>query len=230
MSKPFFITGTDTDVGKTYCSCLLLQAAKKAGLRCLPYKPVAAGCEPIAGQLKNQDALDLMAASQCSLAYSAVNPYALAPAIAPHIAAQQARISLKIETIAQGFHTLKQLPCDLLLVEGAGGWRLPIDLSAPEHPVFLSDWVLSEQLPVIIVVGLKLGCLNHTLLTLEAIKAAGLPVAGWVANQIDPTMSSYHDNLHSLKTLISAPLLAEVPYGQVDPDLFHSAIEIIMTG
>lgn len=206
MAKAFFVTGTDTEVGKTFITRALMRAAREAGKKVLGYKPVASGCELIGGELKNSDALALQAGSSIDLPYAMVNPYAFAPAIAPHIAAREANESISLAHIGEGLARLKETAADWIFVEGAGGWRLPLD---EQH--FLSDWVKKEHLPVILVVGARLGCINHALLTLEAIRHDGLVVAGWVLNRVDPHMSHYHENAETLKQLISAPFLGEMP-------------------
>jgi len=174
----FFITGTDTEVGKTWVSCRLLERAREAGLSCYGLKPIAAGCEETADGLRNEDALNLMAASSLSLPYDLVNPVALKAAIAPHIAARQEgrRISLsQLAGYVRG--ALSSHPADLVLVEGAGGWRVPLN-----DREMLSALAVELNLPVIQVVGMKLGCISHALLTAEAIQADGLRYTGTVAN------------------------------------------------
>jgi len=174
----FFITGTDTEVGKTWVSCRLLERAREAGLSCYGLKPIAAGCEDTAEGPRNEDALNLMAASSLSLPYDLVNPVALKAAIAPHIAARQEgrRISLsQLAGYVRG--ALSSHPADLVLVEGAGGWRVPLN-----DREMLSALAVELNLPVIQVVGMKLGCISHALLTAEAIQADGLRYTGTVAN------------------------------------------------
>ncbi|SHI15660.1 dethiobiotin synthase [Ferrimonas marina] len=202
----YFVTGTDTDVGKTLVSTALLKASQ--GLT-LGLKPIAAGCEPTPQGLRNADALSLQGASRMSLAYEQLNPIALAPPIAPHIAATQAGEVLSVARLEDWLTPmLPQLAqCDLCLVEGAGGWRLPLN-----EQETLPDWVKLHDWPVILVVGMKLGCLNHALLTLEAIQADGLTLAGWVANRVDPDMAYYQENLETLRQRMPAPLLAEIPH------------------
>ncbi len=174
----FFITGTDTEVGKTWVSCRLLERARDAGLSCYGLKPIAAGCEDTADGLRNEDAVNLMAASSMTLPYDLVNPVALKAAIAPHIAARQEgrRISLsQLAGYVRG--ALSSHPADLVLVEGAGGWRVPLN-----DREMLSGLAKELNLPVIQVVGMKLGCISHALLTAEAIQADGLRYTGTVAN------------------------------------------------
>lgn len=222
MVKAFFVTGTDTEVGKTLVTQAIMQAAKASGRQVLGYKPVASGCELKEGELKNSDALTLQAHSCLNLPYAMHNPYAFAPAIAPHIAAEQANESITLSRISAGLAELKTKAVDWILVEGAGGWRLPLN-----EGQYLSDWVKSEHLPVILVVGARLGCINHALLTLEAIRRDGLVVAGWVLNHIDPAMGEVQANVAALKQRINAPLLGEIPWlGQEVQQSVHSFIDI----
>lgn len=204
--KRYFVAGTDTDVGKTFVSQAILMAANQAGLKSIGYKPVSAGCEETSEGLRNSDALMLQRNSSVVLQYDEVNPVAFLDPVAPHLAAKKEEINIDVETVSQGYENLLAKDADLVLVEGAGGWRLPLNDSQ-----FLSDFVIQHDLPVVLVVGLKLGCLNHSLLTVEAIKRDGLNLAGWVANQIDPDMLYLKDNIEALHGLISAPCLGVIP-------------------
>jgi len=203
----YFVTGTDTDVGKTVCVSALLNVAHQQKLTTIAYKPISAGCEETLEGLRNEDALILQRHSQIDVAYDLINPIAFKPAIAPHIAAEKVQQPIQFETIDQGFCSLTKMHADLMLVEGAGGWHLPIN-----HHQLLSDWVAMKGLPVILVVGLKLGCLNHALLTVQAIQQSGVPLAGWIANHTQQTMPYAAENVATLKSMIAAPLLAEVPF------------------
>lgn len=205
--RAYFVTGTDTDVGKTYVSSLLLQAAAKQGKRSAGYKPVSAGCDVIDGELVNDDATQLQRAGSLALPLASVNPIAFAPPVAPHIAAEEAGTVIDTATIASGFQRIAAQGPELLIMEGAGGWRLPIG-----NGRYLSEVVVALELPVIIVVGMRLGCLNHALLTAEAVQRDGLKLTGWIANQIQPDMPRYTQNLATLAQLMPAPLLAEVPH------------------
>ncbi len=207
MAQAFFITGTDTDAGKTSVAAGLLCAAKQQGCSTLAMKPVASGCDMSAEGLRNSDALALIAQSTVPLPYAQVNPYAFAPAIAPHIAAQEAGVELSVAGLYRAAQVILQEQADFILIEGAGGWRVPI--SATE---FLSDFAIALQLPVILVVGVKLGCINHALLTAQAIINDGLELAGWVANVVDPSCARLAENLATLQQLMPAPCLAEVPH------------------
>ncbi len=207
MAQAFFITGTDTDAGKTSVAAGLLCAAKQQGCSTLAMKPVASGCDMSAEGLRNSDALALIAQSTVPLPYTQINPYAFAPAIAPHIAAQEAGVELSVAGLYRAAQVILQEQADFILIEGAGGWRVPI--SATE---FLSDFAIALQLPVILVVGVKLGCINHALLTAQAIINDGLELAGWVANVVDPSCARLAENLATLQQLMPAPCLAEVPH------------------
>ncbi|MFT6916702.1 MAG: dethiobiotin synthetase [Motiliproteus sp.] len=207
MAQRYFITGTDTDAGKTLATAALLQAARQRGLRCFGLKPIAAGVETSAAGVGNGDALLLMAHSSVKLSYAQSNPVLLADPIAPHLAAQREGKNIRVDRLAGYCRGALLTPADLVLVEGAGGWRVPLN-----HRETLADLAKELKLPVILVVGMRLGCLNHALLTAEAIAADGLPLAGWVANQIDPQMRCYQENLDTLKSRLRAPLLAEIPH------------------
>ncbi len=204
--KGYFITGTDTDVGKTWISLGIVEALKQQGKKVGVMKPVSAGCEQTAHGLRNEDALLLQQQSNVELDYDTINPYAFEPAIAPHIAAHEAGVRMDIETLHQRFqHISSQSDC--VVTEGAGGWRVPLNDFQT-----MADLAVRLQLPVILVVGMRLGCLSHALLTVEAIRSSQLPLAGWVANQIDPDMKRPEENLQTLIEMIDAPLLGHVPF------------------
>ena len=216
IPRSFFVTGTDTEVGKTFVSQALLQACNKKGFSTAAYKPVAAGCEQTPDGLRNEDALLLQAASSIELSYQDVNPIAFAEAVAPHLAcaqlvAQKKAQPIELHTINQGYLALQQKQADVLLVEGAGGWRLPLGPNAQGREQFLSDFAIAQQLPVILVVGMRLGCLNHALLSAQAIQRDGLLLAGWVANLLDPRMPYLAQNVDSLSKLLNAPLIGSLP-------------------
>lgn len=212
MTEAYFVTGTDTEVGKTYVSTALLKAAAQSGRSAIGYKPIAAGCEWHDQQWQNEDALALKQASNLPLQLADVNPIALEPAIAPHIAAKLANTIISEAVIKQGYDNLLSRQADVLLMEGAGGWRLPIG-----NGRFLSDVVKALSLEVIIIVGMRLGCLNHALLTAEAVMTDGLKIKGWIANTLTPDMPYLAENLATLKQLMPAPQLATIPY-QTAPD------------
>jgi dethiobiotin synthetase len=203
MSKAWFVTGTDTGVGKTAISCALLAAAAESGLRTAAVKPVAAGCDDNG---HNEDALQLLHCMTEPLDYAQVNPVALDAAIAPHIAAEQQGKRLQASRLAGICRGVMMGNAEFVLIEGAGGWRVPI---SPRET--LADLAAQLQVGVILVVGMRLGCINHALLTVEAIRRDGLVLAGWVANQPEETMICHKENLNTLKRLIPAPLLGEVP-------------------
>lgn len=207
MKKSYFVAGTDTDAGKTLVACALLAKARSQGLSTAAVKPVAAGCQRTADGLRNDDALQLL--NQCSLPlyYEQVNPVAFEAAIAPHIAAQQQGRSMQVDRLAGFTLGVMAQGANLTLVEGAGGWRVPVN-----DRETLADLAKALNIPVILVVGVRLGCINHALLTAEAIARDGLTLAGWVANCIDPNMAMLEENLATLEQRIHAPLLGRVPY------------------
>ena len=206
MSAAFFVTGTDTDVGKTTIAAGLLRAARLAGLSTAAVKPVASGCEAGADGLRNSDALALLGECSLPLSYAEVNPFSFAPAIAPHLAAREAGVELKVAALATAVQAVLTQQADFTLVEGAGGWRVPLGEQAT-----LADLSIALDLPVILVVGVRLGCINHALLTAEAIAHDGLRLAGWVANVLDPQTSRLDDNLRTLTERLAAPCLGRVP-------------------
>lgn len=205
--QKLFIAGTDTDAGKTLIACGVLEAARQQGLRTLALKPVAAGAEPVDGELRNDDALALMSAMSEPMSYEQVNPVVFAEPIAPHIAAERAGRRLSAAQLAGYCRGAMMRPADLLLVEGAGGWRVPLNQRET-----LADLVIELNLPVVLVVGMKLGCINHALLSAEAIRSDGMPLAGWVANRVDPEMARFDENLETLNAMLPAPCLGVVPH------------------
>ena len=199
------VTGTDTGVGKTEIACGLLAAFKVRGITAVGMKPIAAGCVPGGDGLRCNDAIKLMAASGVDAPYAEVNPYALADPIAPHIAAGQVGVDIRLGQIRDAYRALSAR-AEQVVVEGVGGWRVPLGPS-----LALSDLPNALGIPVLLVVGLRLGCLNHSLLTAESIRARGVRLAGWVANEIDPDMSAKDENIATLAALIDAPTLGVVP-------------------
>lgn len=184
MSQAYFIAGTGTDVGKTTIAAGLLHAARSQGLSTLGAKPVASGCTVTAKGLRNADAQALIDESTLKLEYEMVNPFAFEPAIAPHVAAREAGVALEVSALLNTMQYVLDQGADFTLIEGAGGWRVPLSDHAN-----LSDLAIGLQLPVILVVGVRLGCINHALLSAEAIARDGLQLAGWVANIIEPRTS-----------------------------------------
>ena len=204
MNRAFFVTGTDTGVGKTHATCALLHATRRLGLTAVGMKPIAAGIE---ADGRNDDVVQLLAASSIQPPLEWVNPYLYAPPIAPHIAAAEAGRPIAVEVICQALERLRPL-ADVVWVEGVGGFLVPLDARTDT-----ADLAQALALPVVLVVGMRLGCLNHALLTAEAITNRNLTLAGWVANRIDPTMARFEANLETLQTRLNAPLLGVVPHG-----------------
>jgi len=206
MSQVFFVTGTDTEIGKTTIAAGLLHAARLAGLSTAAAKPVASGCTLTPQGLLNDDALALLGECTLALRYEEVNPLAFEPATAPHLAAREVGVLLDVAALQGPVQAIMDKQADFTLVEGAGGWRVPLAGQAT-----LSDLAIALQLPVILVVGVRLGCINQALLTAEAILRDGLPLAGWVANVVDPLTSRLEDNLATLAERLPAPCLGYVP-------------------
>ncbi len=201
MTPAWFITGTDTGVGKTRIAAALCHALVGRGLRVAGMKPVASGCSLTADGLRNEDALALLAAMNVRARYSDVNPYAFAPAIAPHIAAQEAGVGIDFEVLDRAFERLK-MQSQAMIVEGAGGWLAPLDATRG-----FADLAAHWQMDVVLVVGMRLGCLNHALLTAESIERRGLRLRGWVANTIDPQIERLAENISTLQSRLAAPCL-----------------------
>ena len=206
MSTGYFITGTDTDCGKTLVTLGLMQSLKASGYRVAGMKPVASGSQQTAQGLRNEDAVSIQRRASDAIDYRLINPYAFEPAIAPHLAASDAGIRLEMDVIVECYRQLAATS-DRVLVEGVGGWRVPLG----------TDWGVAElarklDLPVILVVGVRLGCINHGLLSVESIKDSGSRLAGWVANHVDPGMLEPEGSIETLSRLIGAPLLGKIPY------------------
>jgi len=207
MSRAYFITGTDTGVGKTSVAVALLQAAVKRGLSTAAVKPVAAGCKLTNEGLRNEDALLLHKACTTTLTYEQINPFALEPAIAPHFAALREGLHLDAQQLAAHCQKTLDLNADVTVIEGAGGWRVPLN----ENESF-ADIARLLAVPVILVVDIKLGCLNHALLSAEAIHADGLVLAGWVANQASGVDECHAEMVADLQGRLASPLLGSVPH------------------
>ncbi len=203
MNQAWFVTGTDTEIGKTFVTCAILHAARQAGRTALGMKPVAAGVDA-AG--RNEDVESLLAASSFAVARDLCNPCLLRAPVAPHIAAREEGVAIDPIRIRTAFAAL-QAQADIVVVEGVGGFRVPLGNNFDS-----ADLAIALDLPVILVVGLRLGCINHALLTAEAIRARGLRLAGWVANHVDPAMLRPIENVAALAMLLDAPLLGEIPY------------------
>ena len=202
----WFVTGTDTGVGKTLVSVALLHALALRHPRVVGMKPVAAGVVRAGAGWANDDVLALRAASTCAAPPELDNPVMLPDPLSPHIAAKRAGITIDIHHIVRCYQELTQL-ADAVVVEGAGGFHVPLSDGTTG-----ADLAQALALPVVLVVGLRLGCLNHTLLTMEAIRARGLTLAGWVANRLDPAMQAPDENIAFLEHRLAAPLLADIPY------------------
>jgi len=206
MIDAFFVAGTDTDVGKTVSSKAILDALNMKGLNTAAYKPVAAGSEDQGEGVQNSDAIHLRSVANVELSYEEVNPYALLLPASPHIAAAAENVVIDYSVLSQGLSALKA-KSDVVLVEGAGGWRVPVSKDD-----CLSTWVKQEKLPVVLVVGIKLGCLSHAMLTAEAIQYDGLEIIGWVANRVNPGTENYAEIIAMLEDKMPAPKLGEIPY------------------
>ena len=202
----FYVTGTDTGIGKTLASTALLHALRHRGLRAVGMKPVASGCVDCGDGLRNDDALALLAASDPRPDYTDLNPYALPQPLAPEIAAREAGIEVGLERIVAAFRRL-QASADALVVEGVGGWAAPLATTLDQ-----ADVVRALRLPVILVVGMRLGCLNHARLTARAILDDGCELAGWIANHVDPEMERQDENFELLTARMQVPCWGRLPY------------------
>ncbi|NMP15321.1 dethiobiotin synthase [Thalassotalea sp. Y01] len=208
MNQKLFITATDTDAGKTLFATALIQGLVQRQKKVQAFKPVSAGCERVNGELVNGDAKSLFYAANMGQSIQSINPIAYQEPIAPHIAAASSGESITVSKIQQHFQSLTTKRADFIVTEGAGGWRLPLG-----NGESLAEFAIAEDMQVIMVVGMKLGCLNHALLTYQAIKADGLNVVGWVANRLtQPAMPYIEENIAELTRLFDAPLLADIGY------------------
>lgn len=206
IARGIFITGTDTGIGKTVASCLLMDALIKQGNNVIGMKPIASGAEKVNGALKNDDAIKLIEHANVDLPYQWVNPYCFEPPVAPHIAARQSNQQIDLTVIEQAYDNLAK-QADWVIVEGVGGWSVPVN-----EKETVADIPSRLNLPVILVVGIKLGCINHALLTAEAIRMSNNNLIGWIANQIDIEMRAYNENLITLNERLGCPLMACVPH------------------
>ena len=221
MSRAVFIAGTDTGVGKTHATCALLHALRAAGQHVCGMKPVASGCTQTPAGLRNDDALALQAASSGAPAYALVNPVALRDPLSPHLAAAHDGVTIALSPLRTAFEALSASH-PRVVVEGVGGWLVPL---APG--LLASDIAVQWQLPVLLVVGLRLGCINHALLSARAIVADGCQLLGWIGNRIDPDMLAAEENLASLRALLPAPCLGVLPHGAAPASaaaLLHAAV------
>ena len=218
--RGIFVTGTDTGVGKTRVATALLRAFARRGLRAVGMKPVAAGCERIDGALVSEDVAALAAASNVNLPVDLINPYRFQPAIAPHLAAELAGERISLAQIRHAYVALAA-GADRVVVEGAGGFLVPLN----EREDF-GDLARILELPVLLVVGMRLGCLNHALLTAEAVQRRGLQFTGWVANRLDAQMSAFEQNVQTLRERLGAPLLGTFSFGVEDAEAAASFLDL----
>ena len=218
-----FVTGTDTDVGKTLVSTALMQSYKKQGLRVAGMKPVASGSQLTPQGLRNADAEALMREQSVALPYGLVNPYAFAPATSPHIAAAAVGTTIVLQPLLRAFEEIRRR-VDRVVVEGAGGWYAPLS-----DDLCIEDIALAFRLPVLLVVGVRLGCINHARLTAEAIERSSLPLCGWVANQIDAQFHDWQENIVALTQRLNAPLIGVVRHqASVDPEQAAQSLNLAL--
>jgi dethiobiotin synthetase len=213
MARGYFITGTDTGVGKSCVSVALLRALQRQGLCVVGMKPVASGCEETADGLRNEDALLLQQYASLRVDYDLINPYAFAPAIAPHLAAKRAGVTIEFAPILERFRQLQEMS-EAVIVEGAGGWLVPLN-----DQQSIADLATALQLPVIIVVAIRLGCINHALLTAQAVRASGCTLAGWIANHTRAASAESAETIDAIAARIGVPLLEQIdhaPQGTVE--------------
>jgi len=203
----FFLTGTDTGVGKTLVAAALLRAAGARGLRTIGLKPVAAGGMPEGGHCVNEDVLLLQGAASVPLTLTQVNAITLGTPMAPHLAAAEEGVRLDVAPLARACREVAAIGHDLLIAEGAGGWLVPLN-----ERETMADLAIALGWPVIVVIGMRLGCLNHALLSAAAVRSAGLTLAGWVANSIGPPMHALDANIASLEARLDAPRLGTIPW------------------
>lgn len=215
MSQGYFITGTDTGIGKTWSTVALMQYFKNQGKSVLGMKPVASGCDEIDGQLRNEDALLLQQHASIVLPYRQVNPYAFAPPVSPHIAASQAGVEIEFEQIIRQYRQLKK-QAEIILVEGVGGWMVPLNAHQD-----VADLAQKLDIPVIVVVGIRLGCINQARLTFAGLQKSGVHCHGWIASCVEQNMLSQSENIQTICQSTSMPLMAVLPYkNKLDPEYF----------
>ena len=211
MARRLFVTGTDTGVGKTVVACALVRGLRELGARVAVMKPVASGATRTPQGLRSADALALIQAAGATAPYARVNPYCFEPPVAPHLAAKQAGILMDTALVRDRFDSLAAAS-DYVIIEGVGGWLAPLNDTQTA-----ADLVRALDVPVVMVVGLRLGCLNHALLTQESIGSRGMRLAGWVGNSIDPAMARRAENLATLERRLAQPPLAVVPFMPGEP-------------
>lgn len=218
-----YVSGTDTGIGKTVASSALLHALRGHGLRAIGMKPVASGCEQVEGQWRNADALALLAASDPKPAYADLNPYALPQPLAPELAAADAGVDVSLRALLAA-HARLAVQADALVVEGVGGWAAPLSAKLMQ-----ADLVQALRIPVVLVIGMRLGCLSHALLSARAITDDGAHLAGWIASHVDPGMQRFEDNLRMLRERLPAPCWGVLPYAaEPDPTLMATYLRVPM--
>lgn len=221
MTQGFFITGTDTGIGKTWSTVALMQYFKNQGKAVIGMKPVASGCDQLDGQLRNEDALLLQKHASIALPYQAVNTYAFALPVSPHIAAEETGVEIQIDKIVAQYQQLKE-QADVVLVEGVGGWMVPLNARQD-----VADLAQQLDLPVIVVVGMRLGCINQAKLTFAAIQQAGVRCRGWIASCVEPDMLMLDENIRTLCRSTELPLLAVLPYEEIlNPEYFSKKFSL----
>lgn len=220
-----FVSGTDTGIGKTYASTILLRAHRARGRRAIGMKPVASGCRATPDGLRSEDADALIAASEPPPPYALCNPFALPLAVAPHLAARDAGIEITPDPVVAAYRQLATM-ADRIVVEGVGGWAVPLSATLMQ-----ADLVRALELPVVLVVGVRLGCINHALMSVRAILADGCVLTGWIANRIDPAMAAADVNIETLRERIAAPLLGVIAHrneiGNGDIDALSRAAQTL---
>jgi len=213
MTQGYFITGTDTGIGKTWSTVALMQYFKNQGKSVIGMKPVASGCDEIDGQLRNEDALLLQQHGSISVPYEDINPYAFALPVAPHIAAQVEDVEIELDQIIRKYRRLER-QAEVVLVEGVGGWMVPLNDCQD-----VADLAQRMDLPVIVVVGVRLGCINQAKLTFAKIRQSGVKFHGWIASCVEQDMLMLEENIRTLSASTEAPLLAVFPYAdKLDPE------------
>lgn len=212
MTSKIFITGTDTGVGKTYIAVGLLKTLKQKGLTTFAIKPIASGCNINEdGMLHNEDALLLRNSATIKKEYQFINPFPLYDPIAPSIAAEKQKIVLNADFIVKKINSLIDYTVDMNVIEGVGGWCVPLN-----DAELMSDVIKTLNIPVLLVVGIRLGCLNHAILSMKAMQQDGVTVLGWIANCIDPNMLEIDENICTLQNYLNIPCLGKIPYRE-DP-------------
>ncbi|MDC9729295.1 MAG: dethiobiotin synthase [Methyloprofundus sp.] len=220
MAQGYFVTGTDTEIGKTWASLALMEYFQQQGKVVVGMKPVAAGCEMLDGQLKNEDALQLQEQSSVDISYDLINPYAFLLPVSPHIAAKKENKKIELIRIKQDYQKLAAL-ADVVVVEGVGGWLVPLNEKED-----VSDLAVELNLPIIVVVGMRLGCINQAKLTFGAISRLGLRCEGWIASCVEKNMDELEANIKTLKGSTDMPLLAIFPYEEKRNYKNHKRIQI----